>query len=68
MRQIAMTCMRELVPEERQQHDWIGEREQAIAALRRLCNNFGDNSWDDDLHLADIIDGYLAPYITGQDE
>jgi hypothetical protein len=38
---------------------WISEREQAIMALREKCEEHGDNEWDDDLHLADIINKHL---------
>ena len=40
------------------------EREATIASLRGLCEEFGDNDWSDDLHLADVIDKHLAPYLT----
>ena len=33
------------------------------AALRRLCDDFGDNDWSDDLHLVDVIEKHLAPYL-----
>jgi hypothetical protein len=38
------------------------EREAAIATLRRLCDDLGDNDWPDDLHLSDIIEKHLARY------
>lgn len=31
------------------------ERQEAILALRDLCDEIGDNDWPEDLHLADII-------------
>jgi hypothetical protein len=43
----------------------IGEREEAIAVLRRICTEHGDNDWHDDLHLADIIDKYLGRHLDG---
>lgn len=39
------------------------EREQAIAVLRELCQEFGDNDWPDDLALPDIIDKHLGAYL-----
>lgn len=42
---------------------WISEREEAIALLRSLCADFGDNEWDEDLHLADIIDKHLGKHL-----
>lgn len=35
------------------------EREQTISALRNICSTYGDNDWDDDLHLADVIAKHL---------
>ncbi len=42
---------------------WIGEREEAVATLRRACEGHGDNDWDNDLHLSDVIDAHLLPYL-----
>jgi hypothetical protein len=47
-------------------HRWISEREEAISILRRLCDDFGDNEWDESLHLADIIDKHLGKYLEGE--
>ena len=33
---------------------------ETIAALRTICEEFGDNDWDDDLHPADVIEKHLA--------
>jgi hypothetical protein len=38
----------------------LAEREAAIEALRSVCEDFGDNDWQPDLHLADIIEKHLA--------
>lgn len=35
------------------------ERAEAIATLRRLCTEHGDNDWPDNLSLADIIEKHL---------
>lgn len=45
----------------------IAEREEAILVLRRLCGDHGDNEWDDDLHLADIIDKHLGRHLPSSD-
>jgi hypothetical protein len=39
---------------------WIVEREAAVAALRSVCDDHGDNEWSDNLHLADVIEKHLA--------
>jgi hypothetical protein len=38
---------------------WILERESAISTLRRICEEHGDNDWDDDLCLSGIIEKHL---------
>ena len=35
------------------------EREQIINALRNFCENFGDNDWEEDLWVPDIIEKHL---------
>jgi hypothetical protein len=42
---------------------WITEREAAIAMLRMACDEFGDNDWDESLHLADIIEKHLYKHL-----
>ncbi len=42
---------------------WILEREAAVAKLRELCADFGDNDWPDDLHLGDVIEKHLARHL-----
>lgn len=42
----------------------IAEREEAIAKLREICEEFGDNEWESDLHLADIIEKHLYRHLT----
>lgn len=39
------------------------ERSEVIAVLRRVCEDFGDNNWSDNLHLVDIIEKHLIPYL-----
>jgi post-segregation antitoxin (ccd killing protein) len=42
---------------------WLLERQEAIAALRRVCGKHGDNDWPDDLSLADVIDKHLGQHL-----
>lgn len=44
---------------------WIVERERAIAALREVCADFGDNEWPDNLDLGDIINKHLHDHLAG---
>lgn len=56
-------CLRSLGEDAGDKHGRVTERVAAIAALRSLCAEFGDNEWDEDLHLADIIDKHLGLYL-----
>ena len=42
---------------------WLIEREQAVAQLRILCREFGDNEWEPNEHLADVIDKHLGRHL-----
>ena len=48
---------------ERQEVSWQLERAEIVAQLRSVCGYFGDNDWDDTLHLADVIGKHLANYL-----
>lgn len=39
------------------------ERENTISALRSVCENHGDNDWNNDLYLPDIINKHLGDYL-----
>ena len=41
----------------------IVEREEAIQALRDVCEDHGDNDWTEDLHLADVIHKHLGRHL-----
>lgn len=45
---------------------WIIEREEAIAQLRDLCGEVGDNEWDESLHLADVIEKHLTRHVLAE--
>ena len=42
---------------------WVSEREGAIAKLREVCSEHGDNDWPNDLQLEDIIEKHLADHL-----
>jgi hypothetical protein len=48
--------------------NWISERADAVLTLRSICAEFGDNDWPDDLHLTDIIEKHLVPYLELENE
>ena len=39
------------------------EREGTIAILRSICEDHGDNDWDETLHLSDVIDKHLGRHL-----
>ena len=39
------------------------ERREAVAALRTICADYGDNDWPGDLHLADVIEKHLGRHL-----
>ena len=45
----------------------ILEREAAVAALRSICEDYGDNDWPDNLHLADVIEKHLGRVLDEQE-
>ncbi len=44
----------------------VVEREETIQALRNVCEDHGDNEWDESLHLADVIDKHLGRYLAAK--
>lgn len=62
-RKILLEALTNLGIEERDKHDWALERAEAIAALRRICAEHGDNDWNEDLSLADIIEKHLSRHL-----
>lgn len=55
--------LRELGGKERDAHSWRLERADAVAALQSLCEDFGDNDWSPDLHLADVVNKHLGNHL-----
>lgn len=49
--------------EEVSKESLILERESAIKSLRFACENFGENEWDEQLNLSDIIEKHLVRYL-----
>lgn len=62
-REMLGTALRHLGGEDLTREQLIEERAEAIAALRSVCDDHGDNDWKDDLHLADIISKHLADHL-----
>lgn len=62
LRQVLELCVRQLGYDDPGSTavKWIAEREAAISALRRVCEDYGDNDWDERLHLADVITKHIV--------
>ena len=43
--------------------NWILERHELVVALRKICDEFGDNDWSDDLCLADVVEKHLSRHL-----
>lgn len=64
-RQMLAECVRQLDYDDPAATNarWIQEREETVAALRSVCEEFGDNDWGEQLHLADVIEKHLARHL-----
>jgi len=58
-RHMLRLCHQHLIGDDKRFASLILERSEAIAVLRDICDEYGDNDWDDSLHLADIIEKHL---------
>jgi hypothetical protein len=61
--QMLQQCIAALGEQGRTQAGWLIEREQAIAALREICGQYGDNRWNESLSLSDVIQNHLARHL-----
>ena len=63
-RNMLATCLKHLSDDENiDAARLIYERDEAISVLRDLCKYHGDNDWEDNLYLADIIDKHLGRHL-----
>lgn len=62
-RQIFRDAVEEIGDDNREKSNLILERAEAIATLRSMCAEYGDNDWDDNLHLADILKKHLHSHL-----
>lgn len=65
-REMLALCLHSLGYEATTEARVVAEREAALVVLRDLCEQHGDNEWDNELHLADIIEKHLGKYL-GED-
>ena len=65
-RSLLLLCIRELSPEIDDNiiiARLLAERDEAIGILRDVCKEHGDNKWEDNLYLPDIIEKHLSRYL-----
>lgn len=43
------------------------QRSELVTALRSVCRDFGDNSWAEDMNLADVVEKYLERQLNERD-
>lgn len=46
---------------------WAAQRLELVAALRRACDDYGDNDWADDLSLVDVLEKHLLRHLPDPD-
>lgn len=46
---------------------WAVEREQIIQLLRSACSDFGDNQWDSNDSLVDVIEKHLLQHLYARE-
>ncbi len=47
---------------------WAMEREEAVAMLRQVCAEHGDNDWPDNGYLRDVIEKHLWRHLPDPGE
>ena len=45
---------------------WTIERLDTLQILRQMCARYGDNDWDDTLHLGDVLEKHLWKHLEIQ--
>jgi hypothetical protein len=60
------TALRELGDEAPDAARLALEREETLSKLRQVCEEFGDTDWPDNLHLRDVIEKHLLPYLDDE--
>lgn len=62
-RSLLSEAVREIGAEDQALEGLIAERFDAVKKLREICAEYGDNDWDDDLRLADVIEKHLYRHL-----
>lgn len=59
-------CINNLGMKDRTVGNLVAEREAAVAALRSICEKYGDNDWLETHHLADVIEKHLERHLDSK--
>jgi hypothetical protein len=46
----------------------VAQRREIVAALREVCEAYGDNDWPDDAYLPDVIEKHLGQHLDEKAE
>jgi hypothetical protein len=74
MRRVLALAMTELPRHDMEKAHLLKERSETVSKLRELCELHGDNDWQDNLYLPDVIEKHLGRHLgcasrgTGEDE
>ena len=69
-RQLLGLCLRHLGVDDPEagKARWVDERTEIVAMLRQVCDEWGDQDWSDDLHLADVIEKHLWRHLPERED
>jgi hypothetical protein len=60
-------CVRQLGAADWPHARLVKEREDTIAMLRQICARYGDNEWEPELYLADIVASHLWNHLDAKE-
>ena len=69
LKEIIVNCqhkLRGLGVELKTSEQFSPERVDIIKTLRSLCDEHGNNDWDENLHISDILNKHLNLFVEGE--
>ena len=63
LRNVMLGTMQILQPNTPPEAHLIVERNEVVEKLREVCELVGDNNWEKDLYLPDVLERHLLPYL-----
>ncbi len=62
-RDMLALCVRELAEPGVTVEKLLKERADTLLVIRRICEDYGDNDWPDELHLGDALEKHLERHL-----